>query len=180
MDYPHLSDERLIELFVSNGDEVAFESLYRRYFVSLCKYLNWMSGASTECEDLVQDVFLKIYRKPELFRKEKNVKVWLLTCVKNRWFNHQRSVATHARHVKQSFSPEIMSIDVEDNEMRQNRLKKIELAVDNLTAIHRETFVLRFSSNLLISEIAEVMKCSEGTVKSRLFHAMRSLKNDIK
>ncbi len=181
MSYKLHTDEQLLQLFIANQDEDAFSTVYQRYFTSLCKYLAFMGSETSECQDIVQDVFLKIYRNPELYNRGNNVKVWLLTCVKHRWFNHRRNMMTRARHTNQGLSMDVISVDIiEDRSLKDERLKKIDLAVRDLKDSHRETFILKYSNNLKIAEIAEVMDCSEGTVKSRLFYALKNLRSKIR
>jgi len=59
-------------------------------------------------------------------------------------------------------------------------MKRIRLAINDLSPNHREVMILKYSSNFTIAEISEICGCSEGTVKSRLFYAIKKLKSILK
>ena len=61
----------------------------------------------------------------------------------------------------------------------QNKIVQMNNAIGQLSEIHREMIILKYSNNLTIKEISQVLACSEGTVKSRLYYAINNLKDLI-
>lgn len=168
----HLEDEELVTLFVTSRDEKAFSCLYQRYFLSLTKYVGWLINDRNQAKDIVQNIFLKIYQSPSLFDTSRRFKTWLFVIAKNQWKNELRNKINREKHAKiLALIPPDITTKEEDN-----RLKNLSKALEKLTASHKEVFVLKYSNGLTIKEIAQVLNCSEGTVKSRLFYALKKTK----
>lgn len=168
----HLEDEELVTLFVNSQDEKAFSCLYQRYFLSLTKYLGWLINDRNQAKDIVQNIFLKIYQSPTLFDTSRHFKTWLFVIAKNQWKNELRSQINREKHSK------ILALQPQDTAetKEDNRLKNLSKALEQLSESHKEVFVLKYSNGLTIREISQVLSCSEGTVKSRLFYALRKTK----
>ncbi|MCP4442670.1 MAG: RNA polymerase sigma factor [Aureispira sp.] len=167
-----LEDEELVVLFVQHQDEKAFSSLYKRYFLSLAKYIGWLTNDRSKGKDIAQNIFLKIYQSPTLFDTSRRFKTWLFVIAKNQWKNELRNHSNREKHKK------ILAITLGQKEetTEDNRLKNLSKALEQLTEAHKEVFVLKYSNGLTIKEIAQILDCSEGTVKSRLFYALKKTK----
>lgn len=170
------SDEELMRQFSLSRSDEYFSELYQRYFVSLAKYLSWLCGNKDQGQDIAQSIMLKIYQNPLLFDSSRNFKVWLFSISKNQWKNEIRDEAVRKKHL------ESLRI-VEENEPEQidhkEKLSLLEAALSKLSESHREVFILKYSNNLSIKEISKVCALSEGTVKSRLFYALKNLKDQV-
>lgn len=171
-----MTDCQLMEQFVKLQNEQGFVELYQRYFSEVCRYVAWLMGDCDAAQDLVQNVFLKVYQRPKLFNPEKEFNVWLFSIAKNAWRNELRAKSIRKLH------HENVQLDVceETGADHSSRLKEVENALTYLSVEHREVFVLKYSNNLSLEEISEVCNCSLGTVKSRLFYALKNLRELIK
>jgi len=181
-EYIKLSDEALMEIFVKHQDKAAFICLYKRYFVPLSKYIAWLSNDWEQGRDIAQNIFLKVYQKPSLFDSLQNFKIWLFSIAKNRWKNELRNATVRSQHrLLASLETEKVLPEYEIEETNKNRIKldQIQLALEDLSEAHKEVFVLKYLNNLTIKEISEICECSEGTVKSRLFYALKKLKENL-
>ncbi len=180
--YTTLTDESLMAAFVHRHDKVAFGHLYQRHFSSLSKYLGWLTHDPEKGKDLAQAIFMKIYQNPDLFDTSKYFKVWLLVVAKNQWKNEVRNTAVRENAVENIRHLQRLQ-DVSHPEMetgQRHRLAQIKAAVEQLSESHREVFVLKYTNNLTLGEISQVCNCSVGTVKSRLFYALKNLKTQLK
>lgn len=174
------SDEELMRLFIDSKKQELFGVIYQRHFVSLSKYLNWLIGDIEQAKDIAQNIFMKIHDNPSLFKPTGNFKVWLFTIAKNQWKNALRNNTlrkTRHREFSNSIGQESNENALDDVNGKKLRLNK---AMNELSDDHKEIIVLKYSNNLSLNEIAGVLKCSEGTVKSRLFYALDNLKDLIK
>ena len=170
-----LSDEVLMDLFIG-GNKFAFEVLYQRHFVNLTKFVFWLGANKADAEDVSQNVFTKLYKKPGQFDPQKQLKPWLYVIARNAWNNHRRSQISQQNLTQSNNSIVEQSVDLGESDQR---IKAIHDQLKNIPPKQREVFILKYSNNLLISEIAEILKISPGTVKSRLFHAIRSIQGKI-
>lgn len=175
-DLKSMTDEQLMEQFLKLQSEEAYAELYQKYFNEVCRYVAWLEGERDSAQDLVQNVFLKVYQKPELFNPEKDFKVWLFSSAKNAWRNQLRANGIRRQNHEQFH----FESDSETEVDHSNRLKDVEVALQNLSEDHREVFILKYSNNLSLQEISEVCKCSLGTVKSRLFYALKKMRELVK
>ncbi|MDO6736606.1 RNA polymerase sigma factor [Wenyingzhuangia sp. 2_MG-2023] len=172
-EFVSFSDEELMKLFALENNELAFEEVYKRYFNPLTKYIGWMAKDIDLSKDIVQGVFSKLYSNPKLYNADENFKTWVYVTAKNKLKNEWRNVKNRDRILSESqfLDQTTSSVTTDDSKM----LKVIE-ALKHLSESHKDVFVLKYSSNLSIKEISEIYKCSEGTVKSRLFYAMKKIK----
>lgn len=179
--YQSLSDEALLSAFVQNREQKAFSCLYQRYFESFSKYLFWLTGNFELGKDIAQNIFLKIYQNPQAFDASRNFKVWLFSIGKNQWKNEMRNAAVRKKHIEligQMMKNNRIDLILEEPEKKQ-KLLEIQKALEKLSEMHKEVFILKYSNNLTIKEIGAICECSEGTVKSRLFYALKNLKEQL-
>lgn len=172
-----MRDEALFQRFISMRDQKAFEVLYRRHYTSLAKYIGWLAFNIEIGKDVAQNTFVKLFHGGYLFDERRNFKTWLFVIAKNQWLNERRR---EIRYVDETDASTAKVIDnFENGDEYDEKLKKLQKSLKKLSEQHRETFVLKYSDNLTISEISDVCNCSEGTVKSRLFYSMQQLKKLI-
>lgn len=172
-----MSDELLLEAYTEHRDAQAFSIIYNRHFDNLSNYLKWLMKSPEKAKDITQSTFIKIYLKPENFDTQRNFKVWLFSIGKNLLKNALREDQVRQNHLQQ-FS----QIPTDENTVRKDKskkLKKLEHAVQNLSEKHREVFILKYTNNLSINEIAQICECCKGTVKSRIFYALQEIKKTI-
>ncbi len=182
-----LTDEDLAEL-VKSGDESAFTKLIERYRTLAFSLAYNMTGNIAEGEDISQEAFTILYTKVGAFRGESSFKTWFYRVVINLCRRHYRR-SRIVRFTSLSFltkegEEREMDIKVEstpENEASVNQAgASIDSAVKKLSIKQREVFILKHMKGLKISEIADVLGCSDGTVKTHLFRAVRALQQELK
>src|SRR6185369_5103422 len=119
-------------------------------------------------EDLLQETFTRLITfqgaAPDNFR------AWIYTIARNLAYDYFRS-----RSAPHSALPEQLpdDLDLDDRLIQRARQEEIAGCLQRLSPEHREVVILRFYQDLKLEEIAEIVGLSVGTVKSRLFHALR-------
>jgi RNA polymerase sigma-70 factor (ECF subfamily) len=180
-----MADQELM-LHLKQGEALAFDELYLRYSKRLLGYFIRMLNFDKEmAQDSLHDVFFKIIEKPELFDRSRSFKTWIYTIAYNTCKNHYK----HAGIVKEAHEELKATEDVLDERFFINTAAKIDSgdfkkalndALTLLPADKKTTFILRYQEDNSISEIAEIMECSEGTVKSRIHYTLKILSDKLK
>ena len=189
MRYPIVATERdidkqLIER-VRQGDKMAFDTLVTKYERRVFRLVMRLLGNPSEAEDVVQETFIKAYRALPQFRGDSAFYTWLYRIGINTARNF---LDTRGRQVP--FSADIRAEDVSFHEEGGN-LRDIEtpesvlaskqvaqtvsMAMDELPEDLRTAWSLREIEGLSYDEIASVMACPIGTVRSRIFRARESI-----
>ncbi|TVY07003.1 sigma-70 family RNA polymerase sigma factor [Paenibacillus cremeus] len=134
-----------------------------------------------QADDITQEVFLKVFRNLYSFRCESSVKTWLLAITRNMSLDYRRS-AFLRKVVPIGFSPfesagasAAASASAEEEALGKMALSDTWRLVLQLPVKYREVLVLFAHYQLSMKEMAEVLGVSEGTVKSRLFHARNKI-----
>ena len=160
-----------------NGDRKAFESLFlenqkRVYTVAL----NFFGGNAEIAEDITQQVFLKFFTNLTAFRGDAEITTWLYRITVNACIDEQR------KSRKFSFFADFLGFGElktkrkqEERVYRKEITNEVQKAVAALKTKFRLPIVLKYTENLSYREIAEVLKCSEGTVASRLNRGLKLL-----
>ncbi len=182
-----VTDENLIAAHL-RGDPAAFRQLVERYADSVLRYLVHMTGNRDQAEDLFQETFKKVHEKAHTFRGPV-FKSWLFTIA-------MRATIDQVRRRKRSAT---LSLDREadcgetegtslaeaiasqdapdpaDELVREEQKQQVRLAIEGLPVKQRATLVLAYYQQLSYREVAEVMGCSLGTVKTQMSRALATL-----
>jgi len=174
--YSTRSDEDLMSL-LTNGGQSAFDKLYKRYSKPMLNFFHRLLDRDRErAEDLLHDLFLKIIERPEFYDPGKSFRAWFYSLAGNmirneyrsRQVNNEYERTVSAQLEELSNGPEIAL----DRQLFELRLQSV---IDRLEPEQKLLFNLRFVEEMTVLQIAEIMECPEGTVKSRLFHLTRKL-----
>ncbi len=140
-----------------------FNELYTNYNVYVRKTLYWMAAQDT-IDDLVQEVFVKIWKNINKFREESQVKTWIYRITVNTAIDAIR---------KQKITVEISDVASQNSSTEKTLILQqlIRNGILKLPEVQRSTFVLYYKQDLSIDEIADILNINTGTVKSRLSRA---------
>ena len=177
--YSTKSDEELMSM-LTKGGQSAFEELYERYSKPLLNFLFKMLNRDSErAEDLLHDLFLKIIEKPESFDGNKKFNTWFYTLASNMIKNEYRSRQIRNQHVAEAINY-IQAFEINNESLdRQLFDKHLQTELNKLDVESKMIFNLRFIEEMTIKQIAEMMECPEGTVKSRLFYLTKQLSRKL-
>jgi RNA polymerase sigma-70 factor (ECF subfamily) len=184
-----LEDGAVVSAFLE-GEERAFEELVSRYQTRLLNFIYRTIGDREKAEDLVQEVFVRVYRHLHRFDRSKKFSTWIYTIAsnlaKNELRNRSRNPLVLFQTIKRNWQEDDRPLQFEDAASRPDDLFRkrhlrelVEASVDRLPAHHRQVFVLRELEGKSYEEIAEITACNLGTVKSRLNRARNAFASII-
>jgi RNA polymerase sigma-70 factor (ECF subfamily) len=179
-----LDDSDLVAAFL-DGEERAFQELVERYQTRLLNFIDRTIGDRERGEDLVQEVFIRVYRHMHRFDRSKKFSTWIYTIAsnlaKNELRNRSRNPLVFFQTIKKNWQDDDRPLQFEDATSRPDDLYRkrhlremVEASVSQLPEHHRQVFVLRELEGKSYEEIAEITGCNLGTVKSRLNRARNS------
>jgi len=182
-------DLRLVET-LREGAEGAYEELIQRFQQPVYALALRLLGDQGEACDVVQEVFLKVFRNIGSFRGQSSLKTWMYRITVNEAYNARRWFFRHrrreveldnnpdeARNWKENIpdstrSPFDVACDRERHVM-------IDRALEKINPIFREAVVLRDTMDRSYEEIAEILGVSLGTVKSRILRGREALREEL-
>lgn len=170
------------------GDISAFEALVHKYKQKAYSIAYRFTRNEEDALDLSQEAFVKAYQSIGSFKKTATFYTWLYRIVVNICIDFQRKIKKEDSLRKNitDWQEEIEMVDdnpslLPDTALINMELKEnIEKAIALLSPQHREILILRDFEDMSYKEITAILKISEGTVMSRLFHARRNLKDVLK
>ncbi|GAL13123.1 RNA polymerase sigma factor RpoE [Vibrio astriarenae] len=181
------TDQVLIER-VQNGDKQAFNLLVVRYQNKVCNLISRYVNNPGDVADVAQEAFIKAYRAIPSFRGESAFYTWLYRIAVNTAKNHivaqsRRPPATDVDAEEAEFyetSNALKEISNPENLTLSNELKRtVFAAIEALPEDLKTAMTLRELEGLSYEEIAEVMDCPVGTVRSRIFRAREAVEKRI-
>jgi RNA polymerase sigma-70 factor, ECF subfamily len=169
------------------GSETAFDWLVTHYHAPVYNLILGMLGDTSDAADGTQEVFLKAFRGIRNFRQGSSLKTWLYRIAIREALNHKRWFKRHLqKNVSIDAEPEEghAHIEIEDHgatPFEQLAAAEIQAAVRGallqVPDVFRSAVILRDLEGLSYEEVAEVLECSIGTVKSRILRGRRALKD---
>src|SRR5262245_45542014 len=176
-------DERELILAAKQGDCTAFRIIYERNRDSVYNLVYYSLNDPRLIEDVVQIVFMKIYRGLPGFRFEANLSTWIYRVTINECQNQnrQRNVRFVPFDTIAGSGEEIDMASIPENRHSyRERQQIIQEAVMQLSPKLRAVVVLKYIEGLSYDEIAQVLECAPGTVASRLNRALGDLESRLR
>ena len=185
------SEDLCLAESLRQGDERAYEELIDRFQQPVYTLASRLLNDPAEAADVVQEVFLKVFRSIGYFRGQSSLKTWLYRITVNeahnarRWFFRHRRRGTELdgaadennHHWRETVADQGRSPFEVACSQEQHRI--IEAALLRLNPHFKEAVVLRDMSDLSYEEIAEVLDVSLGTVKSRILRGREALRQEL-
>jgi RNA polymerase sigma-70 factor (ECF subfamily) len=182
------SDQLLVER-VRAGDKHAFDLLVLKYQHRIIKLIMRYVKDPAEAMDVSQEAFIKAYRAIPKFRGDSAFYTWMYRIAINTAKNHivaaRRRPLEHAMDISEpedfEWHPSLQDSDSPENSAMGEELREtLERTIAELPDDLRTAIVLRELDGLSYEQIAEVMKCPVGTVRSRIFRAREALDKSIR
>lgn len=177
-------DQQLVER-AQRGDKKAFELLVSKYQRKLVRLLSRFIRDSAEVEDVAQEAFVKAYRALPSFRGESAFYTWLYRIGINTAKNYLVALGRRAPTTTEFDSEEaenfedgdqLRDVNTPENELMSKQIAQtVNSTMEALPEELRTAIVLREIDGLSYEEIAEVMNCPIGTVRSRIFRARETI-----
>jgi len=186
----YLADNELMAK-VRDGDVESYEILINKYQGRLISYAYGILKNMEEAKDIVQDAFIRAYRKADYFSAEGNFTGWIYRIVgnlaKNRLKKLKKSYMVFSIDAEKEFKDGgTVSYEIEDDTMTPERMAEnsqfaelLEEGVEQLNDNYRDIFIMRNMQDMSYEEIADELDLPLGTVKSRLNRARAQVKEYI-
>ncbi len=167
--------------WISRGEKKAFEEIYDRYFNKLVWFARSFVSDVQKAEDLVQDVFIKVIERPQLFDNDKRFSTWIYTVISNRCKQFLRDEKNRLRILEENVLPfkPVFSETAGGADLTNLRLK-IQLALEGLSDKERAIYTLRFEQELSVKDIALILELPEGSIKSGIYYLLKKLAIHLK
>ena len=180
------TDKELVRR-VQRGDRAAFDLLYQRYQQRIRSLVGRFVHAAEDVDDVVQEAFIKAYRALPRFRGESAFYTWLYRISVNTAKNHLASrsrqplgVELDADDARTAVAEALRDIEDPEAALRRDQLQAtVDQALANLPEDLRSALTLREFDGLSYAQIAEIMDCPVGTVRSRIFRAREAVDQRI-
>jgi RNA polymerase sigma-70 factor (ECF subfamily) len=158
------------------GEPGAFEDLVREMERPLRYYVAKLLRDEDQALDVLQEVWVRAFRSLRRLAEPRSLRPWLYRMAHGLAVDRLRRNASRERleqaRAEDPPAGEEPSFDADD-------AAAVHRALDTLAAPHREVLVLHFLEDLSVAEVASVVGCPEGTVKSRIHHAKRALRQAL-
>jgi len=183
-------EERELIARLIDGQEAAYETLIARFEHPIFNLVSRLTNDPGDAPDVVQEVFLKVFRNVHSFRGQSSLKTWIYRIAVNESRNHRRWFGRHRSqeialeptpgetHSYLDWLPDPARSPME-LAMDHERETLIEAALAEINPHYRAALVLRELEGLSYDEIAEILETSLGTVKSRILRGREALRERL-
>jgi len=174
-----ISDKALIDA-IQQGDRDAAACLYHRHIDRVHRICHRIVLDPSQTLDCVQEVWLKVFRSLGRFRCQRSFAAWLNAVAANTAIDHYRRWKRHGSRVDLD-DPEVESLttderadglQLDDRVVRQ----RIQEALEEISVSQRTAFVLRYYEEMPLPQIAEILGCREGTVRTHIRRCLLALR----
>jgi RNA polymerase sigma-70 factor (ECF subfamily) len=175
-----LTEDNELYFKLKGGDEHAFQSLFRKYYSAMCHFACQFLNDRELAEEVVQDMFVKIWEKRAVLNIETSVKHYFFRSVRNHCLNqiqHDKIKQQYANKVIESSHHEIAT---EQYFLEVDLMNRIEKSIDSLPPKRKEIFRLSREQGMKYKEIAETLNISVKTVEAQMGLALKYLREDLK
>jgi RNA polymerase sigma-70 factor (ECF subfamily) len=173
---PNAADEIALIRQVAGGDTTAFETLFRRYYPRLRRFLERLTRRPQLVDEIVNDTMLVVWRKADTFNLRSKLSTWIIGIALRRSLKALERVNDAI-----DFDPDAAASPAESgpegNLLRQELRMRLSQALMSLSPEQRAVIELTYYEGCTYREIAAIVGCPVDTVKTRMFYARRRLKS---
>ncbi|KAA0991016.1 RNA polymerase sigma factor [Dyadobacter aurulentus] len=163
---------------VTEGDEAAFAELYNYYKSPALRFTTSLLKDEEEAENMVQDVFIKIWVKRAHIKPDYNFNSYLFTCLRNMAFDYFKKVEK-SELLRKNYMEMIRVAGEDEKEENERRINLVQAAVDSLSIKRKQILKLNIEEGKSYQEIAEFLRISKNTVKNQLVKAKQILRDKV-
>lgn len=163
---------------VIDGDRRAFGTLYQLYRTPALRCCIMLIKDEAEAENVLHEVFLKIWEKREQINPGLNFSSYLFTCLRNCAFDHFKRLEKD-RRLRKHYLQQVTCQPHEETENKDEQFKLLDAVVGSLSEKRKQALVLNVYEGKSYQEIAELMDISKNTVKNQLVKARQILRDEF-
>jgi RNA polymerase sigma-70 factor, ECF subfamily len=165
------------------NEEQAFELIFRKYYVRLCGFANKFIANTAESEEIVQEVFLNIWKKKDRLTLDNEIKPYLFKSVQNLCFNfieHKKVIDNYYSVIEVVYKNQKEDSDTYESLLFTELQAKVDEAIGSLPEECRKIFRMSREDGLKYTEIASKLGLSVKTIETQMSRALSKLKTELK
>lgn len=175
-----MKDQQIIELYNSGRQEEAFNHIVDSYTERLYWHVRRFVCCHEETDDLLQDIFIKIWAALPTFRGDSRLYTWIYRIATNEVLNHLRKFKFRSLVSFESISAKMENRIDEDPSFNGDALQReLHKAIQRLPEKQRLVFNLRYFDEMKYEDIAEITGTSVGALKASYHHAYNKIKEEL-
>lgn len=176
----HKIDESVVKLF-ANGDMKAFDSIYSTFNQKLQRFIFTLIKTEPDTEDIVQEVFVKVWENREKLKNYSSFDSYLFTIAYNTTISLLRTRVKENKYVEliKSMQNEVDEPDFVEGYDSDEMNEKINLLIEKMPPRQREVFKMKYFQNCSYKEIAETLGVSTNTVDNQIVKSHKFLKENL-
>lgn len=172
--------EIFLVLRSQTGDKKAFDELLKRVQQPLFRYIYRLTGEHALAEDVLQEVFIIIYRKLGWLENPKLFRAWAYRIASRETFRRIQMEKRWTQQIRDEEILERISSDEKNEIYEPELIAKIPDLLAEISPASRAVIVLHYLEEMSLSETAEILDIAPGTAKSRLAYGLESLRKKLK
>lgn len=177
---PYLTDEKNVLLRVADGDLTAFRQLFEAYKNKVYSYAMHYTDNTEEAEEIVQDVFVKVWLHKESLPGLERFEAWIFTITRNLSFNSLRKQARQASIINKAETVATEGEQADQQLLYKEQERLLQLAIKQLPPQQQLVYKLYNEQHLSAADIARQLNISHSTVKNHISLATRSIRSFLK
>ncbi|WP_428656364.1 RNA polymerase sigma factor [Runella sp.] len=163
---------------VIQGDQTAFAELYNHYKTPAIKFCVSLVKDEEEAENMLHEVFIKIWEKRTQINPELNFNSYLFTCLRNLAFDYFKKMEK-SHFIRQQYMERMEDRHSDEIETEEAKIVRLRTAIDSLSEKRKIILKLNVEEGKSYQEIAELMRISKNTVKNQLVKAKQFLRERV-
>ena len=160
------------------GDERAATCLVERHAPALARFA-WSLGQRSDVEEIVQDTFVRAFGSIDAFRADSSLRTWLFTIERRLVLDRRRAERRRRDDATIDDADAATEFNALDGLVAEEAETRVRRAVDRLSRLQREVFLLRVNEGLSYKDIAEIVGSTEGAARVHYHNAMRAVKESL-
>jgi RNA polymerase sigma-70 factor (ECF subfamily) len=169
---------------VREGDILAYETLFRRYYEPLCMYSNKITGDMNSSEDIIQELFYTIWKDRTSLRIVWSVKSYLYGAVRNQSLQYLERQNVRRQYYQKTVDSEISEIDPNDSPQKILEYKeleqRLEFVLGKMPERRSKIFKMSRFERKKYEEIAQEMSLSVKSIEAEMSKALQTLRKSLK
>ena len=175
-----MTDKEILDLYKAGQPELAFKEIVNSYSERLYWHVRRFLCSHEDTDDLLQDIFVKIWSSLSTFRGESQLYTWLYRIATNESLNFLQKQKIRAALQFESMTSKIEERIDEDTLMDGDQLQRdLMKAIQRLPSKQRTVFIMRWFDNLSYEDISEILGTSVGALKASYHFASEKIKAEL-